>query len=72
MHEVELLYQKTVMRGEMYLAVEPPVRPRQRRRPILKRVVRLHHFPQDADLLRGGVTRRKPGGQPLQRAAHHV
>ncbi len=71
-HKVELLNQITVVRGQMDLPVEPPVRPAQCIGVADQRPIGRHHLTQHPHLLVGRVPGRQPGRQPLQLRAHHV
>lgn len=72
MHEIELLNQKTVMRGKVDLLVKPPVRSGQRGRIGEPRAVFLDHVRENLDLLFGRVTCGEPGREPLKLRANGV
>ena len=71
-HEVQLLHEEAVVRGQMDLLVKAPVGAGHGLRIIEQGAVVLDHVAQHAHLFVGGVAGGKVGGKPLQFGAHHV
>lgn len=72
MHKVQLLHQKAVVRGQMYLFVKPPVCACQLHRLTQERTIILDHIAQHAHLFGRGVARGQLCGQTFQLGTHHV
>ena len=71
-HHLKLLHQEPVVRGQVDLLVEPPVRSRQRRGIAQQFAVFLDHVAQHPDLFGGGMAGSKTRRQPLQLGPHDI
>ena len=72
MHKVQLLHQKAVVRGKMYLLVKPPIGTGEFHRLAQERAIIFHHIPQHPHLFGRGMARGQLCRQPLQLCPHHI
>ncbi len=72
MHQIELLDQEAVVRGEVNLPVKPLVRAAQRLGIVHQLAILDNHVVEHAHFFDRGVFRRQPRRQPFEFGAHHV